>query len=362
MAANLTGQQKNKTPPEEAVGRERGDIRQLLRDQVRRERLTPPSGGAVHCPREGPAWAQARRGRRRPKSSQPVARARTAPALAPSRVFRGSARPSASSAGGVGPGRAMAVRSSPRGPRTERTGATGRAMSGAGPEEPPRIHAAVPGLLECYGCQYLCTDRAFCQAAQALLALLILVCGSVSCGSTGGYTGLLDLGAIYYYHYGGAYSGFSGTDGEKAQQLDQRFYQLKLPIGRAVMAVGGCLLVFSCVLVLVGILRLPWHFPAWLLLECILDVLVAMGLVPALYYFFHFLLGAYSSSVCKEREQLYQSKGYQGFRCSLHGAEIAVGLFGCIVGVAFLLSAGLAVRGFRIVYNLKQKPVQLYKL
>ncbi|KFP09444.1 MARVEL domain-containing protein 3, partial [Egretta garzetta] len=148
-------------------------------------------------------------------------------------------------------------------------------------------------------------------------------------------------------------------DGEKAQQLDQRFYLLKLPIARAAMAVGGGLLVFSCLRLLAGVLRLPWHFPAWLLLECILDLVTAIGSVPALYYFFHFLLGVYNSSVCKEREQLYQSKGYQGFRCSLHGAEIAAGLSGCLAVVAYLLSAGLAVRGYRTVHKLKQKPVQL---
>ncbi|KFV39970.1 MARVEL domain-containing protein 3, partial [Tyto alba] len=134
---------------------------------------------------------------------------------------------------------------------------------------------------------------------------------------------------------------------------------LKLPIARAAMAVGGCLVVFSFVLILLGVLQLPWHFPAWLLLECVLNTVIAIGIVPALYCFFHFLLGVYSSSVCREREQLYQSKGYQGFRCSLHGAEIAAGLLGCIAVMAYLLNAGLAVRGYRTVRELKEKPVQL---
>ncbi|XP_074895802.1 MARVEL domain-containing protein 3 [Buteo buteo] len=254
----------------------------------------------------------------------------------------------------------MAERSSPRAPRTGRTGAVGRAVPGAGPEGPPRSRAAAPGMLECRRCRYLRTARACCQMVGALLAALILVCSSVSYGSSGGYTGLPSLGGIYYYQYGGAYSGFSGADGEKAQQLDQRFYLLKLPIARAAMAVGGCLLVFSCVLIVVGVLRLPWHFPAWLLLECVLDTVIAIGMVPALYYFFHFLLEAYNSSVCKEREQLYQSKGYQGFSCSLHGAEIAAGLSGCAAVMAYLLSAGLAARGYRTVHKLKQKPVQLH--
>ncbi|KQK78381.1 MARVEL domain-containing protein 3 [Amazona aestiva] len=194
---------------------------------------------------------------------------------------------------------------------------------------------------------------------EALLAVLILVCASVSCGPPGGYTGLPDLGGIYYYQYGGAYSGFSGADGQKARELDQRFYLLKLPVGRAAMAAGGCLLASSCVLISLGVLRLPWRFPAWLLLECALDAVIAVGMVPALYYYFHFLLEIYNSSVCKERELLYQSKGYQGFRCSLHAAEVAVGLWGCVAAMAYLLSAGLAARAYRAIKTLKQKPVQL---
>ncbi|NXB38140.1 MALD3 protein, partial [Eulacestoma nigropectus] len=215
------------------------------------------------------------------------------------------------------------------------------------------------GSLERRRCLYLHTGRACCQMMEVLLAALIVVCSSVSCGSAGGYTGLPALGGIYYYQYGGAYSGFSGADGERAQQLDQRFYLLKLPIARAAMAVGGCLLVFPCVLILVGVLRLPWHFPAWLLIECTLYIVIAVSTVPALYYFFHSLLSIYNSSACKEREQFYQSKGYQGFWCSLHGAEIAAGLLGCMAAMAYLLSAGLAVRDYRTVHEQKQKPLQL---
>ncbi|KAM6123773.1 MARVEL domain-containing protein 3 [Phoenicopterus ruber ruber] len=267
---------------------------------------------------------------------------------------------------GAGPGRGSAGREAAvRGPGGSLLSPPPSPLSaapGAGPEGPPGSRAAAPGLLDCRGCRYLRTARACCQLVEALLAVLILVCSSVSYGSTGGYTALPSLGGIYYYHYGGAYSGFSGADGEKAQQLDLHFYLLKLPIARTAMAVGGCLLVFCCIVILVGVLRLPWHFPAWLLLECILDIGMAIGIVPSLYYFFHFLLGVYNSSVCKEREQLYQSKGYQGFRCSLHGAEIAAGLWGGVAAVAYLLSAGLAVRAYRTVHKLKQRPAQLYEL
>ncbi|XP_075290369.1 MARVEL domain-containing protein 3 [Opisthocomus hoazin] len=276
------------------------------------------------------------------------------PLAAPGRAPEGLRR----APGGAGPRRDMAERSSARAPRTGRAGAGGRAAPGAGAEGPPGSRAAAPGLLECRHCQYLRTGRAWCQAVEALLAVLLLLCGSVSGGPAGGYTGLPALGGLYYYQYGGAYGGFAGADGERAQQLDRRFQLLKLPIARAAMAVAGCLLVLPCVLLAVGVVRLPWRFPAWLLLECVLDVAVAVGMVPALYCFYHFLLGVYGSSVCEEREQLYRSKGYQGFGCSPHGAEIAAGLLGCLAVVAYLLSAGLAVRGYRTARRLKQKPAQ----
>lgn len=203
---------------------------------------------------------------------------------------------------------------------------------------------------------------ACCQMVEALLGLLILVCSSVSYGSAGGYTGIPDLGSIYYYQYGGAFSGFSGPDGVRARELDAQFHRMKLPIARASMAVGGALMALTLLLVLLGALRLPWRCPAWLLLECVLDVLLALGLLPALYFYFHQLQTVYASPLCKEREQLYQSKGYQGFSCSLHGADIAAGLFGCVAALVFALSAGLAVRGFRTVRRLQEKPAHAYEL
>ncbi|XP_019360779.1 PREDICTED: MARVEL domain-containing protein 3 [Gavialis gangeticus] len=203
---------------------------------------------------------------------------------------------------------------------------------------------------------------ACCQMLEAVLGLLILACSSVSYGSVGGYTGIPDLGSIYYYQYGGAYSGFSGPDGERARQLDAQFHRMKLPIARASMAVGGALMALALLLVLLGALRLPWRCPAWLLLECALDMLLALGLLPALYFYFHQLQAVYASPLCQEREQLYQSKGYQGFSCSLHGADIAAGLFGCLAALVLALSAGLAVRGFRTVCRLQEKPARAYEL
>ncbi|XP_068117858.1 MARVEL domain-containing protein 3 [Hyperolius riggenbachi] len=212
------------------------------------------------------------------------------------------------------------------------------------------------GILDCYQCRYLCSGRACCQLVEVLLNMLILICCSVSYNSTGGYTGITNLGGIYYYQFGGAYSGFSGPDGERAQKLDVEFYNLKLPTVTASMAFGGALMGFSCLFILLGVLRIPWRWPFWLLVEGALDVLIAVGYIPALYFYFTRLQSAYSSQVCTDRETLYSSKGYQGFTCALHGADIAAALFACMAIIAFFMSAVLAILGFRTVRRMKRKP------
>ncbi|XP_075694610.1 MARVEL domain-containing protein 3 isoform X1 [Rhinoderma darwinii] len=218
------------------------------------------------------------------------------------------------------------------------------------------------GILDCHKCKYLCTGRACCQLVEVLLNMLILICCSVSYNSTGGYTGITNLGGIYYYQFGGAYSGFSGADGQKAQELDVQFYNLKLPTVTASMAFGGAIMAFSCLMVLIGVLRVPWHWPIWLLVECVLDVAIAVGYTPALYFYFKRLQDAYNSPICKDREALYSSKGYQGFTCALHGADIAAALFGCMAIIAFFMSAFLAIQGFRSVRRQKKEMFNILEI
>nr|XP_011755903.1 MARVEL domain-containing protein 3 [Macaca nemestrina] len=197
---------------------------------------------------------------------------------------------------------------------------------------------------------------------EVLLNLLILACSSVSYSSTGGYTGITSLGGIYYYQFGGAYSGFDGADGEKAQQLDVQFYQLKLPTVTAAMACSGALMALCCLFIAMGVLRVPWHCPLLLVTEGLLDVLISGGYIPALYFYFHYLSAAYASPVCEERQALYQSKGYGGFSCSFHGADVGAGIFAALGIVVFALGAVLAIKGYRKVRKLKEKPAEMFEL
>ncbi|XP_049720612.1 MARVEL domain-containing protein 3 isoform X2 [Elephas maximus indicus] len=231
-----------------------------------------------------------------------------------------------------------------------------------GQEEVEYCQSEAEGLLECHKCRYLCTGRACCQMLEILLNLLILACSSVSYNSTGGYTGITSLGGIYYYQFGGAYSGFEGADGEKAQQLDVQFYQLKLPTVTVAMACSGALMAFCCLLIAMGTLRVPWHCPLCLVIEGLLDVLIAVAYIPALYFYFHYLSTAYDSPVCKQREALYQSKGYSGFSCSFHGGDIGAGIFAALGIVAFALGAVVTIRGYQKVRKMKEKPAEMFEL
>lgn len=230
-----------------------------------------------------------------------------------------------------------------------------------GREEVEYYQSEAEGLLECHKCKYLCTGRACCQMLEVLLNLLILACSSVSYSSTGGYTGITSLGGIYYYQFGGAYSGLDGADGEKAQQLDVQFYQLKLPTVTAAMACSGSLMALCCLFIAMGVLRVPWHCPLLLVTEGLLDVLISGGYIPALYFYFHYLSAAYASPVCEERQALYQSKGYGGFSCSFHGADVGAGIFAALGIVVFALGAVLAIKGYRKVRKLKEKPAEMFE-
>ncbi|XP_067905996.1 MARVEL domain-containing protein 3 isoform X2 [Heterodontus francisci] len=199
-----------------------------------------------------------------------------------------------------------------------------------------------------------------CQLVEVLLNLLILVCGAISYSGTGGYTDLSSLGSLYYYTFGSAYSGFQGEEAKKVNELDVAFYQLKLPTVIAIMAYGGALMSFACLLLVLGLARVPWRFPFLMIIECALDIAIALAYIPAVYFYFQHLIAGYNSEVCKEREGMYKSKGYDGFNCSLHGADIVGGLCGCLAIIVYLLNAVAAILAFRKVRRLKSMREEVY--
>ncbi|XP_028665616.1 MARVEL domain-containing protein 3 isoform X1 [Erpetoichthys calabaricus] len=210
-------------------------------------------------------------------------------------------------------------------------------------------------LFNCYKCGYFCTGRALCQAVEILINLLLLICAGVFYSNSETYLDVASLGGVYAYYYGGANT-FTGAEAEKVKQLDSQFYQLKLPVVTATMAFAGALLGYCCLMVVLGVLRIPFRCPPCLLLESALNILIGLGYIPCLAFYFLKLQEVYNSQTCQDRQQMYSSKGIQGYSCGMSGTDIAGGLFGVIGIIVFPIGAILAIRAFRRVQQLKQGP------
>uniref|UniRef100_A0A3P8NEP4 MARVEL domain-containing protein n=1 Tax=Astatotilapia calliptera TaxID=8154 RepID=A0A3P8NEP4_ASTCA len=193
-----------------------------------------------------------------------------------------------------------------------------------------------------------------CQLAEVFVNLLIIICAGVPYSNNGGYRDLASLGGLYTYYYGGA-SAFTGADAKRVQELDRLFHELKRPPYIFTMAAGGILMIYAFAMLGLGIFRVPFRCPPVLLVEAVLSFLIGLGYIPGIAIYFIKLKETYDNPICKEREQMYKSKGHQGFDCKYNGADIAEGLFGVLGVVVFIFGAVLAIRAFRSVRELKKQ-------
>ncbi|KAI4880916.1 hypothetical protein NFI96_029792 [Prochilodus magdalenae] len=205
-----------------------------------------------------------------------------------------------------------------------------------------------------YNLRYILTSRGICQIMEFFLNMLIIICAGVPYSNTGKYQDIANLGGLYYYYYGGAQA-FTPQEAAKVKQLDDLFYQLKVPPYIFTMACGGALMAYALAMLALGLFRVPYRWPPVLLAEAVVDGLIGLGYIPAVAFYFIKLQETYSNAVCKEREDMYKSKGLKGSECSLNGTDIAGGIFGVLGVFLFLLSAVLAGRAFREVRKLKQQ-------
>ncbi|AWP01592.1 putative MARVEL domain-containing protein 3 [Scophthalmus maximus] len=207
-----------------------------------------------------------------------------------------------------------------------------------------------------YNLRYILTSRGLCQLMELFVNLLLVICAGVPYSNNGGYRDLASLGGVYYYHFGGA-NAFTGADADRVKELDRLFHQLKRPPYVFTMACGGLLMTYACVMLALGIFRVPYRWPPVLLGEALLNFLIGLGYIPALAFYFIKLQETYNNPICDEREQMYKSKGHKGFDCQLHGADIAGGLFGVMGVFVFIFGTVLAVRAFRSVRELKGQRI-----
>ncbi|KAK1798894.1 hypothetical protein P4O66_006679, partial [Electrophorus voltai] len=192
-----------------------------------------------------------------------------------------------------------------------------------------------------------------CQVIEFFLNMLIIICAGVPYSNTGRYRDIANLGGIYYYYYGGAQA-FTAQEAAQVQQLDDRFYQLKIPPYIFTMAAGGALMAYALAVLALGVFRVPFRRPPVLLVESVLDGLISLGYVPAVAFYFIKLKEIYNNQICKDREAMYKSKGLQASECTFSGTDVAEGLFGVMGTLVFCLSAVLAVKAFRAVRKMRQ--------
>ncbi|XP_061820032.1 MARVEL domain-containing protein 3 isoform X1 [Nerophis lumbriciformis] len=205
-----------------------------------------------------------------------------------------------------------------------------------------------------YNLRYILTTRGLCQLMEVFVNLLITICAGVPHSNNGGYRDLASLGGVYYYHFGGA-NAFKGAEAERVMELDRLFNDLKRPPYAFAMACGGIVMIYALAMLALGIFRVPYRYPPVLLGEAAVNLLIGLGYIAALVFFFIKLQDNYNNAICKEREQMYKSKGHKGFKCQFHGADIAGGLFGVLSVFVFIFGAVLAVRAFRTVRNMKKQ-------
>ncbi|XP_054627163.1 MARVEL domain-containing protein 3 [Dunckerocampus dactyliophorus] len=205
-----------------------------------------------------------------------------------------------------------------------------------------------------YNLRYILTTRGLCQLMEVFVNLLIIICAGVPHSNNGGYRNLASLGGIYHYHFGGA-GAFKGAEAERVMELDQLFNELKRPPYAFAMACSGVVMIYALAMLALGIFRVPYRYPPVLLGEALVNLLIGLGYIAALVFFFIKLQDNYNNPICKEREQMYKSKGHKGFECQFHGADIAGGLFGVLGVLVFLFGAVLAVRAFRKVREMKKQ-------
>ncbi|KAM9825226.1 MARVEL domain-containing protein 3 [Syngnathus typhle] len=205
-----------------------------------------------------------------------------------------------------------------------------------------------------YNLRYILTSRGLCQLMEVFVNLLIIICAGVPHSNNGGYRDLASLGGIYHYHFGGA-GAFQGAEADRVKELDRLFHELKKPPYAFAMVCGGIVMIYALAMLALGIFRVPYRYPPVLLGEALVNLLIGLGYIAALAFFFIKLQENYNNPICQERERMYKSKGHKGFECKFHGADIAGGLFGVLGVFVFIFGAVLAVRAFRTVREMKKQ-------
>ncbi|XP_072374196.1 MARVEL domain-containing protein 3 isoform X2 [Scyliorhinus torazame] len=202
------------------------------------------------------------------------------------------------------------------------------------------------GILNCYSCRYLCTNRGIVQMLEAMLNLLVLVCVVASYIILSGYSSNGGL-ATSFFSINSNYSPLEGEQLKQVQKLDREFIIMRAP--ELYTGLGVTIAMFAITLgILIQNAQLLHKMSVkWLIFEVIFNVLASLGYAAAVGLYLYFVLQVNSTDVCKERELLYARYGLNWMNCDLSGSDGAAACFGILLAIFYCASAVLTVQFYR---------------
>ncbi|XP_032833875.2 MARVEL domain-containing protein 3-like [Petromyzon marinus] len=212
----------------------------------------------------------------------------------------------------------------------------------------------------CTRLQYVCSPRGLLQLAEALLALLVLVCVASSQAVLAGYSTLgpgLGYGSS---ELSGGYSGFEGAELQRVHDLDAAFTLLRAPAlyGGVAFSLVAAVVTIGVMLAVARTEKRPDRsaFVRLLWVELFIDALGSAAFIAGVALYLYQVLEVNKSDTCKQREQLYISRGYTWMTCTLAGTDAAVAVFGLIAACCYLAGAVLCCIGLTKVRKCRQTP------
>ncbi|XP_078400535.1 MARVEL domain-containing protein 3-like isoform X2 [Cetorhinus maximus] len=204
------------------------------------------------------------------------------------------------------------------------------------------------GILNCYSCHYLCTNRGIVQMLEAMLNMLVLVCVVASYIILSGYSSNGGL-ATSFFSINSDYSPLEGEQLKQVQKLDREFILMRAP--ELYIGIGVTVTMFAITLgIMIKNAQLLLKMSLkWLIFEVIFNVLASLGYAAAVGLYLYFILQVNSTDVCKERELLYARYGLNWMNCDLSGSDAAAACFGILLAIFYCASAVLAVQFYRKV-------------
>ncbi|XP_078475843.1 MARVEL domain-containing protein 3-like isoform X2 [Lampetra planeri] len=180
----------------------------------------------------------------------------------------------------------------------------------------------------CTRLQYVCSPRGLLQLAEALLALLVLACVASSQAVLAGYSALGPGLGYASSELSGGYSGFEGAELQRAHDLDAAFTLLRAPAlyGGVAFSLVAAVVPIGVMLAVARTEKRPDRsaFVRLLWVELFMDALCSAAFIAGVALYLYQVLEVNKSDTCKQREQLYISRGYTWMTCTLAGESWGV--------------------------------------